>query len=352
MPRPALVTFTSLLLPPIRVSLSTVQSFCRPQCAPALAHATRRSPWPSQSRSINLYKTARAVTALGQYKVLTFEPYTIPARSDSQHKVNLVKGINNRAIIAADITLQELYDNHVKPGEMLYLCDAIDKKLSENPKHLAEKETASTARNYTLQKAHSQTIKIKNRTKGAMLSELKVIPLALSQPASHLRYALDRAYQFVEAGSPVEVRIAIKRGQSTRMSRITRGDESAWPWMHNHFPHLRPDFILRAMPPDTVYLIDPVSDGKELCWVMANKEKKVGTAKMLSQRLFKVKEAVKKSIDRGDEEGLPRQLKAVLQEERERKEDERERELEERENKLGGKDKSDDDSRARELGWG
>lgn len=286
------------------------------------------------------------------YKVLTFEPYTIPQRSASEHKVNLVKDINDREIIAADVTLQELYDNHVKPGEMLVLCDAIDKKLAENPKYLAERETASTARNYTLHKAHSQPIKIKTRTKGTALSELKVIPLALSQPASHLRYALDRAYQFVEAGSPVEVRIAIKRGQSTRMSRITRGDETAWPWMHNHFPHLRPDFILRAMPPDTIFLIDPVSDGKEVSWVMASKEKKVGTAKQLSRRFLKVKEAVKKSIDRGDEGGLPRQLKAVLQERRERKEDERERELEEREKKLGGKDRSEDDSRARELGWG
>lgn len=254
------------------------------------------------------------------YKVLNFEPYNLPKRRESEHKVILVDDAKSQQVRAADITLEELYDNHVKPGEMLYLVDNIAKKLAENVNQLAGNEVPSKARHYAIRKAHTQPVKIKHRAPGSHLSELKVIPLALSQPAIYVAHAFDRAYQFVEAGSPVEVRMAIKRGQSSRMSRITRGDDASWPWLHNHYPHLRPDFILKGMPETTVFLVDPVSNGKEVSWVMAKKEKKAGTMRQLSKRLFKVKEAVQKSIEKGHEEGLPKQMKAVLREQREERE--------------------------------
>jgi hypothetical protein len=83
----------------------------------------------AQRRSLVLYKTARASTVLGMHKLLPFDLYEIAPPSASKRLVNLVEGQRS---IAKNISLQELYDKHIQPGQLLYLNQSIRKRIAED----------------------------------------------------------------------------------------------------------------------------------------------------------------------------------------------------------------------------
>ncbi|KAF3002959.1 hypothetical protein E8E13_004320 [Curvularia kusanoi] len=288
------VQFRSLLSQPINIRLQTLCDFVRPRCAtipPATTCLAHR-------RSLHLYKTARAKTVLGMHKTLDFERYDEAPLSESDHKVNIVQRGPQGAkttIVAEGLSLQEVYDNHVGPGKMLYRVDEISKKLAGSFDMLQAQDIPSTYNNYAIVEAG--TIPSNIRASQKLLKQhgaLKNTILLLSSPVPYQALVLDRSYQFIEHGSPVEFRIRfvlpamIKKYKGVPPSDLI-------PWMLAHFPHLRPDFILKSMPQGTDYTIKPFTDGLSVQFVLA-KQAKQGPKMDLTVRLERVKDAVRKSL--------------------------------------------------------
>ncbi|KAF2854922.1 hypothetical protein T440DRAFT_373714, partial [Plenodomus tracheiphilus IPT5] len=310
------VEFRSLLLPPIRVSLRAFRSVARPRCAHQAPHATpHAAQCLAQLRSLHLYKSAKAKTLLGQHKLMTFTPYKVAPPSQSQHKVNLVDSSKAPIMIAEDISLQELYDDYVKPGQMLHLLHNIPKAVAENVDKIQTNKTADEFRNYSLMKPHdavkkgSKDITLRDQ-KGKQLGQLKCIMIRLSSPNAYFRHCMDRAYQFVQSGSPVEFRTRL-RGSTAKIEKIQAGPIDKWQWMHDHWPHLRPDFILKSMPEGSHFLIDPVSDGYIVQFVISLKMEKMPSGN-LNARLWKVKKGVTHSVKSGVQTQLPKMMRQQL----------------------------------------
>lgn len=202
--------------------------------------------------------------------------------------MNLVKGAGSQDMIAKGLSLQELYDHYVSPGKLLYMADPIGRFIADHPEQLRAMVSPSQFSNYAIVDAHSTPVKITNpQREGKQLGSLKNVILLLSNPVSYTQLALDRAYQFIEAGCPVELRIRLpsKGGSSEGMIK----------WMHEHFPHFRYDFILKSMPKGTRFLIKPFTDGQIVQFVLALPT--VEDPKLdLTIRLLRVREAVEDSL--------------------------------------------------------
>ncbi|EDU46611.1 hypothetical protein PtrSN002B_008701 [Pyrenophora tritici-repentis] len=311
------VEFRSLLLPPIRISLKSLQTFHRPQYAVC---AARPSQCVEQRRALNLYKTARSLTVLGQHKVLTFDRYDVQKaspREDSTHRINLYeakKNLNDHKLIAENISLKTLYNKHMRDGQLLYCLKGMEKKTI--PKIRADPEIIEEYRNMALLKSHTHSVPIKHATamnKFNNLGPLKVVIFTIASPPDYVRMCMDRAYQFLENGCPVEMRIRMQNSKLTKEERIRAGDPEVWPWVHARFPHLRPDFILKSMPAGAYYLVDPVSDGRIVQWVMAMPTKNQ-TKTEYTKRLFTVKRSVEMSIEKGQQAMLPKVMRQQLME--------------------------------------
>jgi hypothetical protein len=309
------VEFRSLLLPPIRVPLRALQALHRPQCAP-VPHTARPPQCLTQRRFLNLYKTAKAKTVLGQHKVLNFDTYQVTPPSDSKPLVNLYesdKKHHKTKLIASDISLQEIYDNHIKAGRMLYCTEVMDKKTAATLFRMQGDDIVNEFKDYAIVNAHTHNVPIDGKQRGSQLGGLKTLIFNLASPIDHHRIILDRAYQFIEAGKPVEFRVRLQGTKLTKEERHQPGDPALWPWMHTHFPHLRPDFIMKAMPEGTVYIVKPVSNGRMLQWVMSRTAREMAPMD-LTRRLLRVKESVKQSIREGKQSQLPKIMRKQLAE--------------------------------------
>ncbi|CAA9963802.1 hypothetical protein CFE70_007555 [Pyrenophora teres f. teres 0-1] len=310
------VEFRSLLLPPVRVSLSSLQTFHRPQYALC---AARPSQCVEQRRALNLYKTARSLTVLGQHKILTFERYDVEEaspRDQSKHLVNLYeakKNTNDHKLIAENISLQTLYDKHMRDGQLIYCLKKMEKKTVQTLR-VTKPEVIEEYRNVALLKSHTHSVPIQRSqamTNGINLGPLKVVIFTIASPPDYVRMCMDRAYQFIENGCPVEMRIRMQNHKLTKEERIRAGDPEVWPWVHARFPHLRPDFIIKSMPEGTKYFVDPVSDGRIVQWVMGKPAK--NQRKMdFTKRLFTVKQSVQRSIKEGQQAMLPKVMREQL----------------------------------------
>lgn len=262
---------------------------------------------------MNLYKTAKSKTLLGQHKSLTFSPYQVEPPSASSHRINLFETDRHHSkyeLIAKDVSLQEAYDNYVKPGHMIYCLKQLKKGMAKMFKAEGNEHVLDEYNRFSFVEAKSHRIPLNSPQKGRQLGGLKNIIFNESSPLSHYRLSMDRAYQFIESGSPVEFRIRLQ-GSVAKAERLMPGDPTVWPWMHARFPHLRPDFILKGMPEGTTFLINPVSDGRVCQWVMA-KPTTVSTTQDLNRRFEKVQKGVVTSIKKGQQEMLPQQMRLQL----------------------------------------
>lgn len=247
----------------------------------------------AQRRSLHLYKTAKATTALGMHKVLFFDRYHPTPPSESKHKVNLVASMTDRSVIAEGLSLQELYDNYVDHGKLLYMADPVLKKVDGSLTRLQENNVQSSNNNYALLDAGSLPFNIKNSQKAhKQHGALKNTIFLLSSPPAYTRLALDRSYQFITHGSPVEFRIRLSGpGQEKNQAP----DSDLLPWMFEHFPHMRPDFILKSMPAGTEYMIQPYTNGEMVQFVLAMPAQK-GPKIDLTVRLERVKKQVQDTV--------------------------------------------------------
>jgi hypothetical protein len=267
----------------------------------------------TQRRGMNLYKTARAKTLLGQHKALIFEPYELAPLSATEYRINLFeadKHHDKHTLIAEDVSFQDVYDKYVKDGYMLYSMKQLKKGMANEFKDGKKPDVLDEYRNYSFVKAHSHRIPLNSAQKGRQIGGLKNIIFNESSPLSHYRICMDRAYQFIENGSPVEFRIRLQ-SKVAKADRLKHGDPTVWPWMHAHFPHLRPDFIQKGMPAGTEYLINPVSDGRVCQWVLAKPAPESNKAN-LDKRFEKIKRSVVSSIRLGRQDMLPRAMREQL----------------------------------------
>jgi hypothetical protein len=304
------VEFRFLLSRPIRLSLRTLHSLHRPQCIAGTGHSPQ---FLAQRRSLCLYKTARAETVLGQHKILPFDPYKVDRLDASEHLVNIKRGGKT---IAEGISLKEVYDQHVKPGHLIYsLGSSIPKDVASNVEKLEAGDFATLNNNYSIFEGGSISYNKKDPRKGKGIGALRVTPLMLSSTPDYFKLAIDRSYQFVEQGCPVEFVLRYKQGHVKKEVAMLPTDHGPWKWIHRHFPHLRPDFILRAMPEGSRYVVDPVSNGNVLQFVIAKEVDKGPTIPdSLTKRFFRVKQSVQASIEKGLQAGLPKIYRQQLQE--------------------------------------
>jgi hypothetical protein len=314
--RVPVVEFRSLFLPPIRVSLRTVQSLYRPQCLSNRPSVVRSPQCLAQRRSLVLWKTAKSETVLGAHTLLPFERYHVGGPGASAHEVNLVRD-NGKGkeleTIAENISLEEVYEKHVRPGELLYLTEGINKALAQNVGKMKSEGTALQRRTFGIVTTGTLRGNKKDPDAGKGRGALRTTPLTLSSPADYFKMALDRSYQFIEHGSPVEFTIAIKRSPVKKEDKWKGiDDKEAWPWIHEHFPHLRPDFILKQMPEGSRWSVEPVSDGRLLQFVIIRPSPLNKDPANYTNRLFAVKESVMKHIARGSAQQLPKTLRAEL----------------------------------------
>jgi hypothetical protein len=276
-------------------------------------------------RRLHLYKTARSKTVVGMHKILGFKKYEVTPASASQHVVDVVRSEKIKSTIASGISLVELYDNHVKPGHMLYLADQMDKNMAGKPEKMRQEQLEQRMKQFAITEARSRPTKA--GTKGPARGPLKVVVLMLTSPTEYFKLVLNRAHEFLLEGSPVEFRFRLggknegrrarnkaleaeaseeKEGADGKQSVVHDKTEDDWVWIHQHFPHVRPDFILKGMPEGTVLTIDPVRNAKEMNFVM---ELPTGEMPMtdLNKRLEQVKKAVGEA-KKTDTMGVPRAI--------------------------------------------
>jgi hypothetical protein len=311
--RNAVVEFRFLLSRPIRLSLRTLHSLHRPQC---LFGAGASPQILAQRRSLCLYKTAKAQTVLGQHKLIAFDPYELEPLDASEHLITLKKDMKKGPpqIIAESISLQEAYDKHIKPGQLIHSLEAIPKKISSDVDKLKAEAMALRNSNYGIFGGGSLPHNIKIKGKGKGEGALRVTPLNLSSPPDYFKLAIDRSYQFVDQGSPVEFTLRFKSGHVKKEIALVPHDHGAWKWIHRHFPHLRPDFILRSMPEGSRYVVDPVTNGTVLQFVIAKSRPKGPIIpENLTQRLITVKTSVLQHIKNGQQAQLPKVYRQQLQ---------------------------------------
>jgi hypothetical protein len=227
------------------------------------------------------------------HKVLFFDRYHPTPPSESKHKVNLVASTTDRRVIAEGLSLQELYDNHVDHGKILYMVDPVLKKVDGSLSRLQENNVQSSNNNFALLAAGSVPFNIKNSQKARKQhGALKNTIFLLSSPPEYTRLALDRSYQFISHGSPVEFRIRLSGpGQEKKEVPGQHNNPDLLPWMFEHFPHMRPDFILKSMPAGTQYMVQPFTNGGIVQFVLAMPAQR-GPKIDLTVRLERVKKRV------------------------------------------------------------
>ncbi|KAF1951972.1 hypothetical protein CC80DRAFT_495621 [Byssothecium circinans] len=313
-PRIRSLAFIPLLSPPLRVSLRSLQWLNR-------SPLPSSRPVPVQRRSVHLYKTAKTRTIHGMHKIIPFSLYTPPPPSESAHRINLWKD-KSEELIAKDITLEELYNDHLKPGKLLYLREPPTKSLATTIEKQQELGVPQKHNNYGLVDALSirgihinvtppKVLKLDNPL-FKQLAMLKEIHLQLASPAAYTKMQMDKAYRFLMSACPVEVAIRFAGAKVAKKDKLEPGPSDRWPWMNNHWAHLRPDFIMKSMPKGAYYMIEPFSDGRHVQWVMAMPTEQQMNAENLTKRLLKVKKAVARNIDQGMQAELPMPMRQGL----------------------------------------
>jgi hypothetical protein len=307
--RVPIVEFRSLLSPPIQIPIRALQSLYRPRCQLSRPGAACSPQCLGQRRNLVLYKTATAKTVLGMHKVLPFDRYELAPREESEQLINLVK---DNETIAQDISLQDVYEKYIRPGQILYLEDEIGKTQADNIDQLRKENIYKHKRTYGIITAESIRGNVKDPNAGKGRGALRVTPIGLGSPREYFKLAMDRSYQFIKHGSPVEFGVRLSgKSVKNKEERLKPADLSSWQWVHKHFPHLRPDFILQSMPEMSRFVVEPVTNGRIIQFVIAAPP--FESARNLTDRLFEVKKSVQKSIAKGQQAELPKHYRAQLQ---------------------------------------
>ncbi|KAJ8113842.1 hypothetical protein OPT61_g4137 [Boeremia exigua] len=287
------VEFRSALLPPIRVRLRTLHAFHRPSCAPDMLYrAAPAATCVGQRRPLHLWHTANSKTTLGMHKILNYDKFECPPLSASKHRVNLMRSFKDTRAIAKNMSLEQLYKKHPGPGKILCMMDQIPKALSKSCAKMRENDTPSIHNNFCFAPIHSDTpaAEPKSNKRG----RIREVHLLLSNPPSYMAIALERAYRFIKADVVVEFSI---RFSETMMGKNSKAVDLDLPnWVQEHFPHLRPDFILKSMPEGSAFEIKPMTNGQMIKFVIGIPKDQTDLTKKLSTLQESVKKKLPKDV--------------------------------------------------------
>ncbi|ORX99795.1 hypothetical protein BCR34DRAFT_576274 [Clohesyomyces aquaticus] len=310
-----------------------------------------------QSRCLHLYVTANAKSTLGNHKLLPFTRYKLPPPENSNQKIivrlpvpppenidakkeapvednEAVQVDNNEGVPKGqtnairegiwedqagwweetEMSLKEVLDL-VRPGQLLYPLDPLPKWATRED-GIRKRGLEKQCKRYGIIEAGKRNLPIARKKVASIsyvhLGMLKEIHFSLNCSSNFAKLQLDRTFQFIQAGHPVEFcirRSGAKKDRETKSQlEPVVGAHSTWHWIHNHFPHMRPDVILKGMPQGTYFKISPWSDGNHVQWVMApttQQEIKSGMYINFDKRLDKVKARVKEDIRTGKQAQLP-----------------------------------------------
>ncbi|KAJ4347962.1 uncharacterized protein N0V89_009334 [Didymosphaeria variabile] len=240
------------------------------------------------------------------------------------HKINIVEFVKDedghpvKKIVAESLTLQQVYDDYIEPGKFLRLASTVPKSHAPSDHVELEKlRTARRYRDYVIFDAYSTRAQAKvdtkkplkargNQVEIAHLRALREVHLLLHSPMDHFAHMIDKAYQLITLGSPIEFDILIRHVTEKKAARIVSQPKDSLDYACGHFPHLRPDFILKSMPAKSRYLVQPVTDGIHLQFVIGPELEGDRLGKMdLTKRLFNVKRAVILAMDEKKDKTTP-----------------------------------------------
>lgn len=260
------------------------------------------------------------------HKIIHYKRYDPPDLAESTHKVNVIKEGKNevggkvRETVAEGVTLQHVYDNYIEPGKILRLASTIP-RIDAPPDRpsLEKRRTAERYRDYVIFDALSTGTQVDAGSKKAARAKgnrneirhmlgLREVKILLQTPMPHFAQMMDKAYQFLQLGSPVEFDICIRHVMDKKVANIFTDSTPAesLDYVYRHFPHLRHDFIFKSMPEGTRWVVDPFSNDRHVRFVLGRETKREENVKSnFTQRLLNVQKAVMKGIEEGRIQQLP-----------------------------------------------
>ena len=125
--------------------------------------------------------------------------------------------------------------------------------------HLRQIVLADKRSVYRIEKLKPPPVKPNPEGKPKRAGEAKSLYLTTACGERDLKHKLSKAYEFLCRGWKVELHLR------------PRGGVDSWKsvdWALLNCIHLRPEVIFASMPKGTTMLVDPVSEGVQLIWVM------------------------------------------------------------------------------------
>jgi hypothetical protein len=198
------------------------------------------------------------------HKFREWEPYFLKDRFSTSPPIVLeVDGTR-----LPPLPIEDVIRNHVKPGLLLSLetnCFAVKKQELFRWKDLRtqlERDAGPTPIVYTLKSLEG---KGGHKAQGGQVRQAH-FALSAQQDFPDL---MDIPYRTLIHGGHAEVTLR----HDTKRSEVPREEYiQGWDWLLWRFPHLRPDVILKSMPQDTFFYIDPWTSGNKIAWVFARRE--------------------------------------------------------------------------------
>jgi hypothetical protein len=225
-------------------------------------------------------------------------------------------------MIAKGINMQELTD-YIHAGKFLLLVKDLKETQKWSFANLVNRDVAQSHKNYYIA-SHRPQVAVLGKPKRTnskkkwikQLALLKEIPILLSATTYHFQFCMDRAYAFIDAGHPVEFSVRIGGETEIGEERLQRGHPELFSWMFSHFPHMRPDVILKCMPAGTHYVIEPFGNGGVVKFVLGLSviTGKVDSAltKNYTERVLFIKNELEKEIEKGGVSQLPKEMRKKL----------------------------------------
>ncbi|KAH7117686.1 hypothetical protein B0J11DRAFT_536488 [Dendryphion nanum] len=310
--------------------------------ASRLSIAAARLPIPTtRCRHIHLVKTAWSKTLLGQHKIVAYAPYKVPPLESSTHQLSLwtrpvVKLVwhsrdmalipQRNELLQEQIDFQNIY-SRIEPGIVLLPTQSLPKKETDSVEIIEKSGLQYRHNAYCLVPVGNKPNQVgKLKSGGIPLPKNAEYPVkslkhgsvkehhvTLSVPVSHFYKSLTTMYWQLLHAHIIEVTIRFSASSSEKNTMET-AERTSWPWVHQHFPHLRPDVILASMPKDTYFMIDPWISNVRLKFAMAmprGTEDKLETP-VLNEELIAMRRAVVGNIAKGRQAGLPRKVREKL----------------------------------------
>ncbi|KAL5451869.1 hypothetical protein PMIN05_000255 [Paraphaeosphaeria minitans] len=267
------------------------------------------------------------------HKIMNYERYDPPTIAELDHKINILKDVENdvggkvRETVAEGVTLGQVFDDYIEPGKILRLAGTMPRiDTPPNKDAMEKRRSADRYRDYVVFDAFSTGAQAEvggrkatrargNHNEITHMLGLREVKLQLGTPMTHFAQMLDKAYQFIELGCPVEFDICIRHCTDKQAAVLFKGSNpiNSLDYVYKHFPHLRSDFIHKSMPIGTRWIVYPFTNSRHVQFVLgrATKRDEFGMSNF-TKRVLKVQKAVIQGVEEGWAQQLPRKIRSAI----------------------------------------